>query len=166
MGSKQIEQQEAFGPNIWPLGEMYRGYQESTESAQDALEDASPLRGIAAVIAENMEASLEVPTATSVRNIPAKLLEENRRTINRYLASTKGGKVSVTHVIGWAILKALEDRPAMKARYEKVDDKPVVVVPKHVNFGLAVDMERGGQRLLIVPNIKTADDLLCVDLGG
>ena len=225
MGSKEIEQQEAFGPNIWLVDEMYRRYQESpqsvseswreffedyqpqrggqpsgngrqakeaesktkaeppdaaraeresptkpekktetkskekSESAQDALEDASPLRGIAAVIAENMEASLEVPTATSVRNIPAKLLEENRRTINRYLAATKGGKVSFTHMIGWAILKALEDRPAMKANYERVDDKPHVVVPKHVNFGLAVDMERSGQRLLIVPNIKTADEL-------
>ncbi len=63
-----------------------------------------------------MEASLEVPTATSVRTIPAKLLEENRRTINRYLASTKSGKVSFTHIIGWAILKALEARPAMKAQ--------------------------------------------------
>ena len=227
MSSKEIEHQEAFGPNIWLVDEMYRQYLENPRSVGeswreffedyqpqrggqpsgngrqakeattetkaeppdaarakretpvqpekkietrvkekaesppegDALEDAAPLRGIAAKIAENMEASLEVPTATSVRNIPAKLLEENRRTINRYLAATKRGKVSFTHIIGWAILKALEDRPAMKARFEKVDDKPLVVVPKHVNFGLAVDMERGGQRLLIVPNIKTADEL-------
>jgi len=127
--------------------------------SDETLEDASPLRGIAAKIAENMEASLEVPTATSVRTVPAKLLEENRRTINRYLSATKGGKVSFTHIIGWAILKALEDRPAMKAHYDQVDGKPHVIVPKHVNFGLAVDMERGGQRILIVPNIKAADEL-------
>ncbi len=31
-------------------------------------------------------------------------------------------------------------------------------MPKHVNFGLAVDMERSGQRILIVPNIKAADE--------
>ena len=130
----------------------------SEKTGRDDLEDASPLRGIAAKIAENMEASLEVPTATSVRTIPAKLLEENRRTINRYLASTKRGKVSFTHIIGWAILKALEDRPAMKAHYDRVDGKPHVVVPKHVNFGLAVDMERSGQRILIVPNIKASDE--------
>ena len=121
-------------------------------------EDAAPLRGIAARIAENMEASLEVPTATSVRAVPAKLLEENRRTINRYLAGKKGGKISFTHIIGWAILKALEARPAMKASYLEVNGKPHVVVPKHVNFGLAVDMERSGQRILIVPNIKQADE--------
>ncbi|MGH2790409.1 MAG: multifunctional oxoglutarate decarboxylase/oxoglutarate dehydrogenase thiamine pyrophosphate-binding subunit/dihydrolipoyllysine-residue succinyltransferase subunit, partial [Actinomycetota bacterium] len=126
---------------------------------QEVPEDAAPLRGIAAVIAENMEASLEVPTATSVRTIPAKLLEENRRTINRYLAAKRGGKVSFTHIIGWAILKALEARPAMKASFAAVNGKPHVIVPKHVNFGLAVDLERGGQRVLIVPNIKEADEL-------
>ncbi|MGH2749795.1 MAG: multifunctional oxoglutarate decarboxylase/oxoglutarate dehydrogenase thiamine pyrophosphate-binding subunit/dihydrolipoyllysine-residue succinyltransferase subunit [Actinomycetota bacterium] len=129
------------------------------EPDESAPEDAAPLRGIAAKIAENMEASLEVPTATSVRTVPAKLLEENRRTINRYLAATKSGKVSFTHIIGWAILKALEARPAMKASYASVNGKPHVVVPKHVNFGLAVDLERSGQRILIVPNIKEADEL-------
>jgi len=206
MDNKENEQQEAFGPNIWLVDEMYRQYQESPQSVgeswreffedyqpqrggqpngertatrdtrppaperpaaktepkfpeQEVPEDAAPLRGIAAKIAENMEASLGVPTATSVRTIPAKLLEENRRTINRYLAAKKGGKVSFTHIIGWAILKALEARPAMKASFAEVNGKPHVIVPKHVNFGLAVDLERGGQRVLIVPNIKEADDL-------
>jgi 2-oxoglutarate dehydrogenase E1 component len=118
-----------------------------------------PLRGVAARIAENMEASLAVPTATSVRTIPAKLLEENRRIVNRYLADRQGGKVSFTHLIGYAILKALEARPAMKASYAEVDGKPHVVQHKHVNFGLAVDVERGESRILIVPNIKQADEL-------
>jgi multifunctional 2-oxoglutarate metabolism enzyme len=127
--------------------------------AQAVPEGAMPLRGIAARIAENMEASLEVPTATSVRTIPAKLLEENRRTINRYLTSRRGGKVSFTHLIGYAILRALEIRPAMKASYAEVNGKPHVIQPKHVSFGLAVDIERAESRILIVPNIKEADGL-------
>ena len=126
----------------------------------EAPDDAVPLRGIAARIAENMEASLGVPTATSVRTIPAKLLEENRRLINRCLRSHRGGKVSFTHLIGWAILKALEARPNMKSSYLEVDGKPHVVHHKHVNFGLAVDVEKkDGSRVLYVPNIKKADEL-------
>ncbi|MEA2477876.1 MAG: multifunctional 2-oxoglutarate metabolism enzyme, partial [Actinomycetota bacterium] len=123
-------------------------------------EDATPLRGVAGVIAQNMEASLGVPTATSVRTIPAKLLEENRRIINRYLANHRGGKVSFTHLIGWAVLKALEVHPAMKASFVDIDGSPHVVEHKHVNFGLAVDIEKkDGSRVLLVPNIKEADEL-------
>ena len=124
-----------------------------------AVEGAVPLRGIAARIAENMDASLGIPTATSVRRIPAKLLEENRRIINRYLAGRRGGKVSFTHLIGWAVLKALEARPRMKAAYAEIEGKPHLVERKSVNFGLAVDVERGGGRVLLVPNIKNAHDL-------
>ncbi len=122
-------------------------------------EGSSPLTGVAARIAENMERSLGVPTATSVRTIPAKLLEENRRTINRHLAGGRGGKVSFTHLIGYAVLKALEARPAMKVSYTELDGKPAIVQHKHVNFGLAVDVERKGTRTLLVPNIKRADEL-------
>ena len=122
-------------------------------------EDATPLKGVAARIAENMEASLGVPTATSVRTVPAKLLEENRRIINRYLAE-RGGKVSFTHLIGWAVLKGLEARPAMKASYSEIDGVPHVVHRKGVNFGLAVDIEKSeGERVLYVPNIKDANTL-------
>ena len=127
---------------------------------EETPEDAIPLRGIAARIAENMEASLGVPTATSVRTIPAKLLEENRRVINRVLQAHRGGKVSFTHLIGWAILKGLEARPGMKASYTEVNGAPHVVQHKHVNFGLAVDVEKkDGTRVLYVPNIKHADEL-------
>ncbi len=122
-------------------------------------DDAEALTGIAAKIAENMEISLGVPTATSVRRMPAKLLEENRRIINRYLASSRGGKVSFTHIIGWAILKGIEARSGMKSAYAEVDGKPHVIRHKHVNFGLAVDMERRDGRVLVVPNIKNAHDL-------
>jgi multifunctional 2-oxoglutarate metabolism enzyme len=128
--------------------------------AESLPEDATPLRGVAARIAENMEASLGIPTATSVRTLPAKLLEENRRIVNRWLSGHRGGKVSFTHIIGWAILKALQARPAMNASYVEVDGKPHVVQHKHVNFGLAVDVEKSdGSRVLLVPNIKNADEL-------
>jgi multifunctional 2-oxoglutarate metabolism enzyme len=122
-------------------------------------EDATPMRGIAARISENMEASLALPTATSVRSIPAKLLEENRRVINRYIGSRRGGKVSFTHLIAWAVLKALEARPAMKASYEEIDGIPHIVQHKGVNLGLAVDVERSGGRTLLVPNIRDANQL-------
>ncbi|MCA1830940.1 MAG: 2-oxo acid dehydrogenase subunit E2, partial [Actinobacteria bacterium] len=122
--------------------------------------DATPLRGAAAAIVKNMEASLEVPTATSVRTMPAKLLEENRRVINDYLSRGRGGKVSFTHIIGWAIVRALQSVPALNASYEVVDGKPYVVRHKNVNLGLAVDLERkDGSRTLLVPNIRAADTL-------
>ena len=89
--------------------------------AQAVPEGARALSGAAARIASNMEASLEIPTATSFRFVPAKLLEENRRVINRWLASNRGGgKVSFTHLIGWAIVNALEAVPAMKRAFVEV----------------------------------------------
>ena len=63
-----------------------------------------------------MEASLHVPTATSFREVPAKLLEINRRVINNYLQRTRGGKVSFTHLIGYAAVRAIADRmPVMNS---------------------------------------------------
>ncbi|MGI8710239.1 MAG: multifunctional oxoglutarate decarboxylase/oxoglutarate dehydrogenase thiamine pyrophosphate-binding subunit/dihydrolipoyllysine-residue succinyltransferase subunit [Acidimicrobiales bacterium] len=121
-----------------------------------------PLRGAAARIVANMEASLEVPTATSFREVPAKLLEVNRRVINGYLTRTRGGKISFTHLIGYAIVRAVADTvPAMNASYlEGPDDKPRVVHHDHVGLGLAVDVEkRNGSRTLLVPVISDADTL-------
>ena len=49
------------------------------------VEDTSePIRGASLAIVTNMERSLTVPTATSFRNVPAKLLEVNRSVINGY----------------------------------------------------------------------------------
>ncbi|MBA3429959.1 MAG: multifunctional oxoglutarate decarboxylase/oxoglutarate dehydrogenase thiamine pyrophosphate-binding subunit/dihydrolipoyllysine-residue succinyltransferase subunit [Actinobacteria bacterium] len=128
-------------------------------SLTEAPEGATPLKGVAARIAENMEASVGVPTATSVRTMPAKLLEENRRVINRSLGGGIINKISFTHVIGWAVLKGLEARPGMKASYADVNGKPHLVQNKSVNFGLAVDVQRPDGRVLYVPNIKDADQL-------
>ncbi|KPL14747.1 MAG: alpha-ketoglutarate decarboxylase [Bacteroides sp. SM23_62] len=122
--------------------------------------DIEPLRGFAARIVENMEGSLSVPTATSTRIIPVKVLEENRKIINRHLKDTLGGKISFTHLIAWAILKAAKRMPVMVNAYMEVDGAPHRVRNGHINFGLAVDVERkDGTRSLLVPNIKQADML-------
>ncbi|HLM62715.1 MAG TPA: multifunctional oxoglutarate decarboxylase/oxoglutarate dehydrogenase thiamine pyrophosphate-binding subunit/dihydrolipoyllysine-residue succinyltransferase subunit [Acidimicrobiales bacterium] len=121
-----------------------------------------PLRGAAARIVANMEASLGVPTATSFRDVPAKLLEVNRRVINGYLGRTKAGKVSFTHIIGYAIVRAIaDDVPVMSSSYvEGTDGKPRVVRHEHVSLGLAVDVEKpDGSRTLLVPVVKDADTM-------
>ena len=124
-------------------------------------EPGEPIRGAAARIVANMEASLEVPTATSFRSVPAKLLEVNRRIINGYLGRTRGGKVSFTHLIGYAVVRAIHDTvPVMNSSYvEDADGKPRVVRHEHVSLGIAVDMEKSdGSRTLLVPVVRDADD--------
>ncbi|HEY6708614.1 MAG TPA: multifunctional oxoglutarate decarboxylase/oxoglutarate dehydrogenase thiamine pyrophosphate-binding subunit/dihydrolipoyllysine-residue succinyltransferase subunit, partial [Actinomycetota bacterium] len=122
--------------------------------------DLVPLRGAAARIVEAMEASREVPTATSVRTVPARLLEVNRSVLNGHLRRRQGGKVSFTHMIAYTVVKALEAVPVMTTMYREVDGKPNAVRPEHVNLGLAVDTRRpDGSRTLLVPNIKRADTL-------
>ena len=133
---------------------------ESSDEKAEKEDQRTTLKGIAKAIASNMDASLEVPTATTVRAIPAKLLIDNRTVINNHLKRTRGGKVSFTHLVGYAMLKALREHPSMNVTYEVVDGKPTAVQPAHVNFGLAIDMPRpDGTRALIVPNIKGADEL-------
>jgi multifunctional 2-oxoglutarate metabolism enzyme len=118
------------------------------------------LRGAAARTADNMTASLTVPTATSVRSIPAKLLSDNRIVINNHLARGRGGKVSFTHLIGFAMVRALRTVPEMNHAYAPVDRKPGVVTPSHVNLGLAIDVTaRDGSRQLLVPSIKAAETM-------
>ncbi len=107
-----------------------------------------------------MSASLTVPTATSVRSIPAKLLSDNRIVINNHLARGRGGKVSFTHLIGFAMVRALHEVPAMNHAYAPVDGKPGVLTPSHVNLGLAIDVAgRDGSRQLLVPSIKAAEGM-------
>ncbi|MFC7549531.1 multifunctional oxoglutarate decarboxylase/oxoglutarate dehydrogenase thiamine pyrophosphate-binding subunit/dihydrolipoyllysine-residue succinyltransferase subunit [Plantactinospora sp. GCM10030261] len=114
-----------------------------------------PLRGVAARIVQNMDASLSVPTATSVRAVPAKLLVDNRIVINNHLARGRGGKVSFTHLIGYAMVRALATRPEMNYSYAAADGKPTVVQPEHVNLGIAIDLVKpDGSRSLVVPSIK------------
>ncbi|MEM8707035.1 MAG: multifunctional oxoglutarate decarboxylase/oxoglutarate dehydrogenase thiamine pyrophosphate-binding subunit/dihydrolipoyllysine-residue succinyltransferase subunit, partial [Actinomycetota bacterium] len=121
-----------------------------------------PRRHAAARIVTNMEASLEVPTATSFRQVPAKLLEVNRKIINGYLGRKLSGKVSFTHIIGYAVVRAIADSmPAMNNTYTTDDKgKPVLVKNPHVGLGIAIDLEKSdGSRTLMVPCIKNADTL-------
>ena len=120
----------------------------------------TPLRGVAAKIVQNMDASLSVPTATSVRAVPAKLLSDNRIVINNHLARGRGGKVSFTHLIGWALIRALAIHPEMNNSFGTVDGKPVLVTPEHVNLGIAIDLAKpDGSRTLVVPSIKATETM-------
>ena len=126
----------------------------------DTCEDSTTrLKGASARTAKNMDDSLSMPTATSARAVPAKVLIENRAVINSHLARTRGGKVSFTHLIGWAVVESLTEIPSMNVSYG-VDEagKPVLHEPAHVAFGLAIDVPGSdGQRRLLVPSIKQAD---------
>ena len=178
-----------FGPNVWLIDEIYRRFLEDPDSVGEAWREffsdyhprgadaappapaqpaaasappdgTTPLAGAAAVIARHMDESLAVPTATSVRTVPAKLLEVNRQIINRHLEHVSGGRVSFTHLIGWAIVKALAAFPGMNRSYALVGGKPSAVSHEHVNLGLAVDVQRpDGSRSLVVPNIRGAEAL-------
>jgi multifunctional 2-oxoglutarate metabolism enzyme len=123
-------------------------------------EQRKPLRGAAAIVVKNMQVSLTVPTATSVRSVPAKLLADNRIVINNHLKRTRGGKVSFTHLIGYAVVRALADHPTMNRHFVEVDGKPAVVTPEHVNLGLAIDLPgKDGQRSLVVASIKGCETM-------
>lgn len=116
------------------------------------------LKGASARVVTNMEASLDVPTATSVRAIPAKLMVDNRIVINNHLVRGRGGKVSFTHIIGFAIVRALREMPDMNVSYTTVNDKPAIARHQQVGLGLAIDLAKeDGSRQLLVPCIKSAD---------
>ncbi|MEU8290340.1 multifunctional oxoglutarate decarboxylase/oxoglutarate dehydrogenase thiamine pyrophosphate-binding subunit/dihydrolipoyllysine-residue succinyltransferase subunit [Streptomyces pseudogriseolus] len=118
------------------------------------------LRGPSAAVAKNMDASLELPTATSVRAVPVKLLFDNRIVINNHLKRARGGKISFTHLIGYAMVQAIKAMPSMNHSFAKVDGKPTLVKPEHVNLGLAIDLVKpNGDRQLVVAAIKKAETL-------
>ena len=135
------------------------------KSTPDEAEESSEpirkqLKGMPKSLAANMEQSLSVPTATSVRTIPAKLMIDNRIVINNHLKRTRGGKISFTHLIGYALIKALKQFPSQNVSYELVDDKPTLVQHKDVNLGIAIDLPKpDGSRALLVPSIKKAQNM-------
>ncbi|HEY0217550.1 MAG TPA: 2-oxo acid dehydrogenase subunit E2, partial [Cellulomonas sp.] len=147
-------------PATAPYAAQAAALADATATPEDATDQVQRLRGPAARVVVNMEASLEVPTATSVRAIPAKLLVDNRIVINNHLARGRGGKVSFTHLIGFALVEAVGEMPAMNAAYTQVDGKPAVLTPAHVNLGLAIDLAKpDGTRQLLVPSIKGAETM-------
>lgn len=118
------------------------------------------LRGVAGRVVESMEASLTVPTATSIRTVPAKLLIDNRIVINNHMKRARGGKVSFTHLIAFAMIKAIRAMPEMNSVFTHLDGKPAVSHPEHINLGIAIDTTKSdGTRQLLVPSIKGCDGL-------
>ncbi len=137
---------------------------------EDGATEVVVLRGAPARLAANMASSLSLPTATSVRSVPAKMLDVNRLVLNNHLARTGvAGKVSFTHLIGWAVVKALGTVPALNRAFVEAapagerngqPPQPAVAHPAHVNLGVAVDLSRpDGSRALMVPVVKHADTL-------
>jgi 2-oxoglutarate dehydrogenase E1 component len=121
--------------------------------------EAKALRGPAAMLAEAMDDSLEVPTATSFRTISVDTLDAKRKALNGILKE-RGMKVSFTHLVAWAIVQAAKQWPVMTRVFEMRDGKPFAIEGGPVNLGIAVDIERkDGSRSLMVPAIKGAEGL-------
>jgi 2-oxoglutarate dehydrogenase E1 component len=120
--------------------------------------ESKPLRGPAATLAKAMNESRSIPTATSFRELAVDTLDAKRKALNDVLKE-RGMKVSFTHLIAWAIVKAAQDWPVMGRAFAEQEGKPTVIEPTGVNLGIAVDVERKGQRSLLVPCIKGADKL-------
>jgi 2-oxoglutarate dehydrogenase E1 component len=129
--------------------------------ALSASEELVPLRGAPARIAENMAISATIPLATSQRIVPVKVIDENRRLINHHRALLGKSKVSYTHLIGWAIVRAVKANPALNHAFAaNAAGEMFRVVKKEINFGLAVDVPgKNGARSLLVPSIKNAGEM-------
>ena len=156
------EQKKAPAKKAPAAKESDKAKDNNGDEPEDSL---TPLRGAAARVVANMESSLEVPTATSVRAVPAKLLIDNRIVINNHLRRARGGKVSFTHIIGYALVKALREMPQMNVGFTTNDKgKPVLVDPAHINLGIAIDLVKDdGARQLVVPSVKAAEDMDFMD---
>jgi 2-oxoglutarate dehydrogenase E1 component len=122
-----------------------------------AADQLVPLKGAPLRVAVNMNASLSVPTATSQRTIPVKVIDENRRMLNQWRDLHGKSKISYTHLIAWAIVRAIKKHPGLNHAYAEVDGAPHRVVRNEINIGIAVDVAgKDGLRGLVVPNIKNA----------
>src|SRR5260370_7566907 len=110
----------------------------NTTPQPTAGEQLIPLRGAAARIAENMNASLSIPLATSQRVIPVKVIDENRRIINEHRTLVGKTKISYTHMVGWAIVKAVQTNPALTHAYAEWNADPFLILPDQLNTTIAV----------------------------
>jgi len=116
------------------------------------------LKGPAATLATYMEQSLTIPTATSFRTLPVNVLEARRSELNASIkAAGRPEKISFTHVIAYALVRAAEEMPAIAASFRRDENGLPLRVESGVHLGLAVDTERkDGTRFLVVPVIKAA----------
>lgn len=152
---------EAPSPQSTPEAKEPVAAKEKPKAATDESAELELLTGVAGRIAKNMTASLELPTATSARSLPAKVLTENYRVLNEHLQLRAFGKASFTQLIAFALSRALGRMPRMIASFVELDGRAHRRLPKHVNLGLAIDAPGpGGKgRMLVVPSIKRAESL-------
>ena len=124
-------------------------------------EHAEPIKGPAAALVDYMERSRDIPTATSFRTVGVDILDSRRRQLNSALAAGgNAGKVSFTHLIGYAIGQAAAASPAMTTHFARTEDGKPARVPGPAHLGLAVDsVRKDGTRSLVVPVIRSAADL-------
>ncbi len=124
-------------------------------AAEPAGASTEPIRGPAATLARFMDESRSIPTATSFRTLAVDALAGRRGQLK-----AAGKKLSFTHLIAWAIVRATDDMPVMAHSFTEVEGKPHRVTPESVSLGLAVDAERkDGTRSLVVPVIRHASTL-------
>jgi 2-oxoglutarate decarboxylase len=121
----------------------------------------TPLKGPSATLAGYMEQSLTIPTATSFRTIVVDTLDARRKELNAALREAgRSEKISLTHVVAFALARAARERPVMTHSFRRDDAGRPQRVEAGVHLGLAVDAERkDGTRFLVVPVIKNADQL-------
>src|SRR5437899_3039343 len=114
----------------------------------------------AAALVKYMEESLQVPTATSFRTVRVDVLDQRRRQLNQAMqAAGRPEKLSYTHLIAFAITRAVRDVPSMAITFDRIDGTPARIA-RGVHLGLAVDVQRqDGSRMLLVPVIRDADRL-------
>ncbi|HWI22398.1 MAG TPA: 2-oxo acid dehydrogenase subunit E2, partial [Baekduia sp.] len=110
------------------------------------------LRGGAAMLAQYMDESLKIPTATSFRTLTVTTMDGRRQQLK-----DAGQKVSFTHLIAYAIARAAQDHmPVMAHHFDATGDKPARIDDGAVNLGIAVDVETKKGRTLMVPVIRDA----------
>jgi len=132
----------------------------AVEKAVPAGAQTEKIRGVAARIVENMETSLDVPTATSLRVIPVKMMFEDRLIINEYQEKKGRHKTTFTHFISWAVVRALKEYPTLNSYYDVIYGTSTRISPGQVNLGIAIDLPgKDGKRNLVVPNIKGVDSM-------
>ena len=142
---------------------VFERFAQAPEPVADVPVDEDPelerLKGIAGRIAANMEASLSIPVATSVRTMSAKVLTENRSLLNEHLLVRAYGKASFTHLLAWALVRAVGEMPRVQSSFLEKDGKPHRRVPEHVGLGIAIDVPGPNGRSLVVPCIPKAETL-------
>lgn len=140
-------------------GKLDKKFKQQISPSFEISEEDEPqlITGVGEKIIENMNNSLTIPTATSLRTVSVKLLEENRRIINQHLKRLYNSKISFTHIVAYAVVQAVKKMPGMNNSFAILEGKPHKVIKPYINLGIAVDIERkDGSRSLIVPNIKKA----------